>query len=318
MFAGKFEEQAGPDISRLAPHLQEEWDHAANAQLGRITVKPYSHVQAWWSSGICRTGQPHRWQARISDRTNGVGCPHDKGHAVCPCNSLAHKHPEVAAEWDREANGERTPEIVAAGSSIEAAWRCGLCGHSWTTVVKRRTLNGAGCPQCAREAQCIWTRHPSISVGAPHMLAEWDWEANERRGWHPDKVTLGSNKKVHWVLRDECKLGLVHTWKASPNQRMGMMNSGSPFPSGQAVCACNSLAVQCPEAANLWDLTSNGGLTPSDVTVMSNKVVVWKGLDGRQRQQMVLTVVRNVRWQPISQMKQHNEVDELSIRLCDS
>ena len=34
LFAGKSEEQAGPNLSRLALHLQEEWDPAANAHLG--------------------------------------------------------------------------------------------------------------------------------------------------------------------------------------------------------------------------------------------------------------------------------------------
>ena len=245
MSAGKCEEQAGPDISRLAPHLQKEWDHTANAHWGRITINPYSHLQAWWSSGVCKTGQPHRWQARMDNRTSGDGCPYDEGKAVCPCNNLACNHPEVAAEWDREANGERTPEIVAAGSSIEAAWRCGLCGHSWTACVAKRTFRGDGCPQCACEAQHFRTRQPSICAGAPHLLAEWDWEANERHGWHLDKVTLGSNKKVHWTLRNECKLGLVHRWQASPNECIGK-KAGSPFPHGVAVCACNSLTMQCP------------------------------------------------------------------------
>ena len=193
------------------------------------------HVQDWAAAQVA------------SEWHRGSGCPYDTGKAVCPCNDLAHNHPEVAAEWDREANGERTPKTVAASSNSKAAWRCGLCGHSWSAPVSRRTFLGAGCPQCGREASRIQPRQPSISVGAPHLLAEWDWEANGRCGWHPDTVTLGSKKKVHWVLQDECKLGLVHRWRAMPSMRVAL-KCGSPFPSGHAVCACNSLAVQCPEA----------------------------------------------------------------------
>ena len=143
---------------------------------------------------MCKTNQPHKWQqSKISNRTSGRGCPYDSGKAVCPCNDLAHNHPEVAAEWDWEANGERTPETVAASSHTKAAWRCGLwrCGHRWSASIGRRT-QGTGCPQCGREASRIKTRQPSISSGAPHLLAEWDWEANGRCGWHPDRVTLGS------------------------------------------------------------------------------------------------------------------------------
>ena len=295
-FAGNSVHQAGPDVSQLAPHLQQEWDHEANAHLGPITITPKTGRRVWWSSGMCNTGEPHRWQAAIQSRSKGAGCPYGVGKAVCPCNDLAHNHPEVAAEWDWDANGERTPGTVTAGSASEAVWRCGLCGHSWTTLVYRRTKLGAGCPQCAREARRHRTRQPSISDGAPHLLAEWDWEANETRGWRPEKVTLGSHKKVHWVVQDECKLGLVHRWQAPLHSRT-MRNAGSPFPSGKGVCACNSLAVQCPEAAALWDCLSNGDVTLGDVTVKSNKVFAWKGPDGRQWQQTVFEVVKVVRRQ---------------------
>ena len=282
-----------PDISRLAAHLQQEWDHAANAHLGSISIAPKSPRKTWWRSGTCKTGHPHRWQASIQNRSRGTDCPYAAGKAVCPCNDLAHNHPEVAEEWDWEANGERTPETVAAGSGIKAAWRCGICGHRWSATVVNRT-HGIGCPQCGREASRIQTRQPSISSGAPHLLAEWDWAANGRQGWHPDQTTLASNKKVHWVGQDECKLGLVHRWQATPRSRT-KHNTDSPFLSGMAVCACNSLAVQCPEAAKLWDPSSNGDLTPSAVAVQSAKVVAWKSPDGRQWQQRVYEVVTNVK-----------------------
>ena len=296
-FAGKFQEHAGPDISRLAPHLQQEWDPAANAHLGRIVITPQSNRKAWWSSGRCKTKQPHRWQARIQNRSNGAGCPYDSGKAVCPCNDLAHNHTEVAADWDWEANGDRTPETVTTNSHFKAAWSCRLCGHRWSATVNKR--QGAGCPRCGREAGRHKTRQPSISDGAPHLLAEWDWEANERCGWHPYQITLGSHKKVHWVAQYQCKLGLAHRWEATPLHRISL-NSGSPFPSGKAVCACNSLSVQCPEAADLWDVSSNGDLTSSAVPVQSAKVVAWKSPEGRQWEQKVQEVVINVRRQHMS------------------
>ena len=287
------DKEDGPNISRLAPHLQQEWDHAANAHLGRINVEPASNRKAWWRGGTCKTGQPHKWEAVIFSRTRGASCPYKTGRAVCPCNDLAHNHPEVAAEWDWEANGERSPETVTAGSGFRAAWRCGLCGHRWSATVLDRS-HGNGCPHCGRDARRIRSLQPSISSGAPHLLAEWDWQANERCGWHPDLVTLGSNKKVHWVVQHACKLGLVHRWQASPNSRTSK-NSGSPFPSGWAVCACNSLAVQCPQAAMLWDYQANGDVTPDSITVQSAEVAWWKVPDGRQWQQKVDRLVNNVR-----------------------
>ena len=242
---------------------------------------------------MCKTGQPHRWQARSSDRTLDSRYPYDAGRATCPCNNLAHNHPGVAAEWDWEVTGERTQETVTASNNVQAAWRCGLCGHRWTARVQTRTY-GEGWPQCAREARRHGTKQPSISVGAPHLLAEWDWEANETHFCCPDQPTLGSSKRVHWVVQDECKLGLVHSWQASPGHCMSM-NSGSPFPSGKAVCACNSLAVQCPGAADLWNSALNGSLNPHRVTWQSNQEVRWKAPDGRQWHQKVFEVVGFVR-----------------------
>ena len=60
-----------------------------------------------------------------------------------------------------------------------------------------------------------------------------------------------------------------------------------PIPPGKAVCACNSLAVQYPEAAALWDHQANGGMTPENVTVGSAQVVSWAVPNGRQWQQRV-------------------------------
>ena len=242
---------------------------------------------------MCKTGQPHRWQATVGKRSSGTSCPYETGRAVCPCNDLAHNHPEVAAEWDWEANGERTPENVTASSHFKAAWRCGLCRHSWSATANARTW-GFGCPQCACEARRLQARQRSITSGARHLLAEWDWEANETDGWHPDTVTLGSMKKVHWVQREECKLGLVHRWQATPNQRIGVV-TGSPFPFGRAVCACNSLAVQCPAAADLWDFSLNGDLSPSAAAVRSHQKVAWRRPDGSQWLQEVQEVVTDVR-----------------------
>ena len=293
MSAGKSDRQgqpAGPDISRLAPHLQQEWHHASNACLGRVTITPMSARKVWWSRGMCKAGQPHRWQATVYNRTRGSGCPYEAGRTVCPCNDLAHNHPDVAAEWDWEANGERTPATVAASCNSKVAWKCRRCGYAWSAQISPRTHAGAGCPECGRKASRHHTKQPSISTGASHLLAEWDYDANGLQGWHPDRITLGSHKKVHWRRLDECKLGLVHKWQAMPNHRVGM-NAGSPFPYGMAVCACNSLAVQCPDAAALWDHQANGGVTPDNVTAQSSHVMYWKGPDGNQWQQMVVQVV---------------------------
>ena len=248
---------------------------------------------------MCKTGQPHKWQARVYNRMRDrTGSPCISGKIVCHCNDLAHNYPEVAKEWDWQANGTRTPETVAGSSNSPAAWRCSRCGNRWSSMISNRTWHGRGCPDCANQARRQpRVRHPSIAVGAPVLLAaEWDWESNLWEGWSPDDITLMSTKKVHWRRLSECPLGFEHKWQAAPNSRCGQ-NAGSPFLSGKAVCACNSLAKQCPDAASFWDHAANGALTPDNVTVQSERLVLWVNATGRCWRQAVREVVKAARRQ---------------------
>ena len=113
LLAEKCEEQAGPDISRLPAHLQEEWDPEANAHLGSITITPRSGRKVWWRSGMCKTGQPHRWQTAVYNRAHGRSCPYQTGKAVCPCNDLrGGSRVGLGGQWGedtRDCDGKHPP-----------------------------------------------------------------------------------------------------------------------------------------------------------------------------------------------------------------
>lgn len=55
-------------------------------------------------------------------------------------------HPEIAAEWDWEAN-DKNPLEVSAGSRYKAWWNCSK-NHKWQAVVSSRA-NGRGCAKCS-------------------------------------------------------------------------------------------------------------------------------------------------------------------------
>lgn len=77
--------------------------------------------------------------------------------------SLAEDNPELAAEWDYEANGKLTPEHVAPYSHTEVGWICSK-GHKWPAAINNRNQLNQRCPWCANhysvkrlkqsEAQC--------------------------------------------------------------------------------------------------------------------------------------------------------------------
>ena len=171
-----------------------------------------------------------------------------------------------------------------------------VCQHRWHTQIINRTRlkQPSGCPECAQTARRKpHTRHPSIAEGRPDLLADWDHPLNSKKGWHPDTVTLMSRLPIHWIRTDECRLALPHRWQAPPQSRVDKM-AGSPYPSGKSVCDCNSLAVNCKDAAALWDPVLNPD-TPDQIAVQSNKVRHWLTPDGRQWQQVVLEVVNTCR-----------------------
>ena len=156
--------QEGPDISMLDPTLQQQWDHAANAHLGNIVIKPHRLQKVWWNCEQCPDGHLHSWSATVSNRSNGDGCPQCIGRRVCKHHSLATKAPLVAAQWDHEVN-KGTPDSVVAQSNQPVQWMCNVCGGRWSATPNNRVgKTMIGCPDCAEDAKCNpRTRHLSFA-----------------------------------------------------------------------------------------------------------------------------------------------------------
>ena len=270
-------QQQGPDISRLDPALQQQWDHAANAHLGNIDIKPHSRRKVWWTCDQCPDGLLHRWEACMCDRTRGTGCPRCSGRKVCKHNSLATKAPKVAAQWDYEAN-IGTPDNVVAQSNHSVGWLCDACGCKWSASPGRRVCkNRSGCPKCADVARTKKQKHPTFAeCQDPHskaVLAEWDHERNPPQGNFPHNIRLQSNKGIFWLCH-KCPAGQEHSWCAMPKHRMSRSKSGCPFCAGQAVCKCNSLRSLYPDIAEEWDHVKNQG-QPGDHVAHSHHLAWW-------------------------------------------
>ena len=58
------------DLATLNPALASEWNYERNGQLQPCDVMPHTDAKVWWK---CYKG--HEWQAYISSRTSGRGCP---------------------------------------------------------------------------------------------------------------------------------------------------------------------------------------------------------------------------------------------------
>ena len=287
-------QQGGPDISRLDPDLQQQWDHAANAHLGKVDIGPHSNKKVGWICDQCPDGHLHSWSATVNNRTNGNGCPQCSGRKVCKHNSLATKEPVVAAQWDYEEN-EGTPDNVVAQSRQLAAWHCDACGHKWSVRIDARVSpkKKAGCPQCAKSAQTAKRiKHPTIAED-PVLLAQWDHSRNAEQGHFPDKIRLKSAKQIFWLCT-KCPAGQEHSWPAKPYNRTSHYKAGCPFCAGQAACKCNSLQALHPSIAAEWDHGKNKA-QPSDYPSTSGYLAWWSSQQRGSWQQTIQSRVMGAR-----------------------
>ena len=109
---------------------------------------------------------------------------------------------------------------------------------------------------------------PSLAEANPELAKQWHPTKNGELT--PGDVTFHSGKKVWW----KCDKADDHEWEATIDGRS--RGFGCPICAGRKVILSNCLATLNPDLAKEWHPTMNGELTPSDVTVSSNKKVWWK------------------------------------------
>ena len=250
--------------------LQRQWDHAKNAHLGNILVRPHSNRKVWWRCNQCPDGHPHAWEARVEHRSDGTSCPFCTGRRVCQHNSLATKHPDIAVELSDRNQG--TAHDYTAGSNEAVFWRCNHA-HEYTAPVKQRTVNNTGCPECFAFRQSSQPRqqHPVLADSQHAMMQYWDSELNAKEGLNLNEIKCRNHKLCNWVCH-RCPKGRPHRWQARPTTLY--TGRGCPCCSGHKACVCNSLQSLFPEVAAEWDYTRNTG-TPADYTASSHSKMWW-------------------------------------------
>jgi len=133
------------DLQTTNPHLAAQWHPTQNGNLTPRTVTAGSTKKVWW---ICALG--HSYQASITSRNRGSGCPYCAGRKVLiGFNDLATREPALAKQWHSTLNGTLTPHMVTVGSHKKVWWQCPE-GHIWKSVIESRaTRKKCGCPVCA-------------------------------------------------------------------------------------------------------------------------------------------------------------------------
>jgi len=247
------------------PDVASEWHPTKNGYLTPNDVTPMSHHKAWWL-GKCG----HEWQAAVSSRSSGHGCPYCNNYAaLAGYNDLATTNPELAKQWNYERNGSLKPTDVLAGSHKIVWWKCEK-GHEWERSVKDRSA-GNGCPYCSNYK--VLPGYNDLATTNPDLIKEWNYERNGEL--RPENIVAGSEKKVWW----KCVKG--HEWQAIVyNRSKGV---GCPICDGKIVLVgYNDLATTNPDLAVEWNYEKNGDLKPTEVTKGSHKKVWWKCSKGHE------------------------------------
>ncbi len=199
------------------PELAAQWHSTKNGKLTPDQVVHGTTRKVWWR---CEHG--HEWQASVSSRTGGSGCPFCTGRAVMQGeNDFATAYPELAVEWHPTKNAPLLPSEVTPYSNRKVWWCCEL-GHEYYAAISARAMNNSGCPYCAN--RMVLPGFNDLATTEPLIAAQWHPTLNGTLT--PEMVTAGSRKKVWW----ECSEG--HIWKAVVYSRTTSRKSGCPVCAG--------------------------------------------------------------------------------------
>ena len=243
------------DLATMDPKLALEWHPTRN---GDLTPSLVMAGEFWW---LC--GEGHEWEAPVTDRRRGRGCPYCSGRlAIVGETDLETTNPEVAAEWHPIKNGNLTPRDVKSSTNKKAWWLCSA-GHEWETKIANRH-SGTGCPYCSGRLAIVG--ETDLATMDPKLALEW--HPTKNGGLLPRDVMSGAGKKTWWL----CDQG--HEWEATINSRH--RGNGCPFCSGHFVIDGETdLATVHPDVALDWHPTKNGALTPRDVPPGTTKKAWW-------------------------------------------
>ena len=261
------------DLLTKKPELAKEWNYEKNTLFSPQKVASGSGKKVWWK---CQYG--HEWEAIISSRANGKGCPFCSGRLpIVGKTDLATTNPKLLDEWDYVKNGSLTPEMVSARSDKLVWWKCSICNDSWKSAVKNRT-KGCDCPKCKNNKISLKKSRPTTGANDLATLNSQlanDWHPIKNGNLKPDDCYANSGKKVWW----KCSYG--HEWEATIASRSH--GNGCPYCSGRfAIKGINDLATTNPELVKEWNWEKNGTLVPYNVSNGSNKAVWWKCSNGHE------------------------------------
>lgn len=240
--------------------IARQWHPSLNGALTPDDVVAGSERSVWW---LCPE-EEHEYETAPVNRTEkGSGCHYCTRQKVHPTTCLAATHPEAAATWHEELNGDLTPGDVLAGSTQKAWFTCSE-GHAYDQAIVSR-VKGVGCRYCsnyeAAASNCLATVRPDLAA---------QFHPTKNSPLTPETVVPGTSRKLWW----QCHL--EHDWETTGDNRV-RSNTGCPFCSNKKVwVGFNDMATTNPNLAAQLHKTKNGPLRAADVVAGTGKRLWWQ------------------------------------------
>ncbi|WP_425484730.1 zinc-ribbon domain-containing protein [Leifsonia soli] len=243
------------DLVTRRPDLAAEWDYSRNGPRDPHTLGSKSAAKVWWE-GPCG----HHWQALISNRSKGMGCPYCGRKRALPGETdLATVRPDLAAEWHH--SNQLSPTDVLPNSGRKVTWQCAE-GHLWNAIVISRS-KGRGCPYCS--GKLVIPGKTDLATIRPDIATEWD----SSNSLTAQEVTAHSDRLATW----KCRAG--HVWQAVVSNRTGRRRVGCPYCSGhRAIPGQTDLRTLRPDLAAEWDISNTR--PPDHAKPTSTFKVAWR------------------------------------------
>jgi len=261
----------GNCLSAVNPSLSKEWHPTKNGNLTPFDITRSSNKRVWWK---CHKG--HEWQAAVSQRNRGTGCP------LCKTQTselelrlyaelkylfgyVEHRYKNLGKELD-----VFIPQL-RVGIEVDGAY--------WHRNREKEDIDKSRYFK-ARGIDVVRIRQKPLA-----KICDTDIVIDIRCDYF-EVLRMLLQLLVNNVALDSDKKQLIHTYLDNG----GFANNDefihlttmlpSPLP-GQ------SLADVSPALAGEWDVDRNGELTPKDVSSSSGKKVWWKCQDGHEWQATV-------------------------------
>lgn len=252
-----------PDINALSlTHelIARQWHPTLNGSLTPGDVVAGSERPVWW---LC-PDEGHEYETAPVYRTkHGSECHYCTRQKPHPTTCLVVTHPEVAASWHEELNGDLSPYDVLSGSTNKAWFTCSD-GHAYDQAITSR-VKGVGCKICSNYAA---SDSNSLASVRPDLAAQFHPTKNGLLT--PDTVVPGTSRKLWWQCHPR-----EHEWQTTGDNRV-RSNTGCPYCSNKKVWAgFNDMATTHPDFAAQFDETKNAPLRATDVVAGTAKRLWW-------------------------------------------